>query len=814
MKKDRHYYYQELETNNNLALDKEWLKKALICTLEEHANWDISENSLERILNNKKYTKNDYLDFISMNNKLIAKDLRILEKIDIEFKDIKETQINFIEPKYNKSDFPNMRDSGFLKSTIDYTIAHYEFENYRILKIAEKIKDLIDEHFILYDYKGNIRTNSSKVINLLNGLHPNGIELEGDLLNIDDNLLDIKISTVNKQQKLDNEVQYWHMQLHPDHQSWGKEEELLTNLSLIGLGKTKSEQAYKDFEKMRPNDIVLIKNGSRPIALVRVIGNLESLNENKDETKHLDWFKYRRKISVLEFARESMADFPQPRGTLSIAKNKSTETYQYIDNWFNSISSTKNTIAMPKQINIKNATPAFGVKAIAKILSEIIANIPDKSGMMVGIFGKWGRGKTYLVDKIWEDIVDNKDLNYKRVNFSAWKYQDTKESWAYLYEVMMNQYLIEGKQNNHFKNFKLKYIKLWKLNLQKHKWFPIISFSMVLIFSIYWNFFDGKIEFIKLILSSFGIIVSIKLLFFYLHQKTTAIGLFDKYFSKKSYTDYLGLQAEVENELENLVKTWLPTISNKEKIILFVDDIDRCNIEQIISIVDGLRVILDNKEIHTRLLIITAIDEEILRQALSHKYSTITDEATIKLMYKEYLEKVFIIGIKLNQLEDDEIEEFLTKIIPELNDKNLVKNEQITSDEIIKPEESAIFNEVENTNFSNMEKNVKNISEDDFELTKEEKNYLIKSIKNLDNATPRKIRIFYYKYLILKQLFHSRLEEKNLFDQWDINNDEKVIMDILIHISNQKPLDDFNYDGINMKLIETLKYTSNMVSTL
>lgn len=800
MKKDRHYYYQELKSNNELALNKEWLKKALKCTLEEHVNWAISENSLEQILDNKKYTKNDYLDFISMNNKLIAKDLRVLEKIDTEFEDTKETKINFIEPKYNKSDFPNMRDGGFVRSTIDYTIAHYEFENYRIFKIAEKIKDFIDEHFILYDYKGNVRTNSLKVINLLNGLYPNGIELEGDLLNIDDGLLEIKINPVNKQQNLDNEVQYWHMQLHPDYQSWGKEKELLEELSLIGLGKTKSEHAYKDFEKMRLNDIVLIKNGSEPIALVRVIGNLESLNENKDEIKHLDWFKYRRKVNVLEFARQGMDEFPQPRGTLSIAKNKDTDTYKYIDNWFNSISS-KSTIAMPKQINIKNATPAFGVKAIAKILSEIIANIPDKSGMMVGVFGKWGRGKTYLVDKIWEDIIDNKDLNYKRITFSAWKYQDTKESWAYLYEVMMNQYLIEGKQNNFIKDFILKYTKLWKLNLQKHKWFPIISFSMIFIFSIYWNFCNGKIEFIKFLLSSFGIIISIKLLLLYFHQKTTAIGLFNKYFSKKSYSDFLGLQAEVENELENLVKTWIPNTSNKEKIILFVDDIDRCNIEQIISIVDGLRVILDNPEIHTRLIIVTAIDEEILRQALIHKYSTIKDETTIKLMYKEYLEKVFIIGIKLNQLEDDEIEEFLIKIIPELNDKESIESEKIILDDTIIHEEPTIKNKIENTSFSAIDNDGKHISEDDLELTKEEKNYLIKSIKNLDNATPRKIRIFYYKYLILKKLFHTRLEEK-------------VIMDILIHISNQKSLDDFNYDGINMKLIEALKYTSNMVSAL
>lgn len=81
MKINRHSYYKELDENDQLMLDRVWLKKALKCTLEEHAGWTVSEDSLERLLNDKNFTKKDYLDFISMKNELIAEKLRNFEEV-------------------------------------------------------------------------------------------------------------------------------------------------------------------------------------------------------------------------------------------------------------------------------------------------------------------------------------------------------------------------------------------------------------------------------------------------------------------------------------------------------------------------------------------------------------------------------------------------------------------------------------------------------------------------------------------------------------------------------------------------------------
>ncbi|MCG9752060.1 hypothetical protein L1D54_16405, partial [Vibrio brasiliensis] len=84
----------------------------------------------------------------------------------------------------------------------------------------------------------------------------------------------------------------------------------------------------------------------------------------------------------------------------------------------------------------------------------------------------------------------------------------------------------------------------------------------------------------------------------------------------------------------------------------------------------------------------------------------------------------------------------------------------------------------------------------------------------LNNPTPRKIKIFYYKYLILKQVFHVRLIENNLIEKWNIESDEKSILEILIHISNKKDLNNYKNSNISSDVLKELKYSANMLSVL
>ena len=207
---------------------------------------------------------------------------------------------------------------------------------------------------------------------------------------------------------------YWHMQLHPDDKNWGKEQELLNDLSLIGIGdyweggKSQIDNFKKD---MKVNDIVLIRSGETPIALVEVVGELEDILDN-DFTR-LDWFRYRRKVNVLDFANDKQQPFPQPRGTLQKLINKTTDSYRYIESWYQKISTLKYTKHLTQEINLNQYKIQKVYISNLKMFNKFILNLADKNGIplpLVVIAGKNGTGKTTILDYLSDYNLQEDDF--------------------------------------------------------------------------------------------------------------------------------------------------------------------------------------------------------------------------------------------------------------------------------------------------------------------------------------------------------------------------------------------------------------------
>ncbi len=212
---------------------------------------------------------------------------------------------------------------------------------------------------------------------------------------------------------------YWHMQLHPDDLNWKREEELLEQLSLIGLGLASETQTNNFIKKMKIGDVVLIKRGSTPIALVKIDGEVEDKYEN--DLSSLDWFRYRRKVKVLDIFNKTKLDssdrpnndFPSPRGTLTVSKDKTSPTYQYIHNWYKSL--------FPEffQTNdsLKIREVSISSYKIFKDFKISFTGSRNKPLPIVVIAGINGSGKTTLLEYInnFTTIIDNDDRSYIKI---------------------------------------------------------------------------------------------------------------------------------------------------------------------------------------------------------------------------------------------------------------------------------------------------------------------------------------------------------------------------------------------------------------
>lgn len=157
-------------------------------------------------------------------------------------------------------------------------------------------------------------------------------------------------------------MNYWHIQLHPDDRGTfdtEKIKKILSEKSVIGLGEwEKGEDKINQFkDKMAIGDIVAVKQGSIPIALVRVAGNAYFERIINDD---FDWFPNRRRIDIIDFY-DPTYDFtiPQPRGTLSICNDLNTDTAKVIIQWY------RNAVNKRLMENIKLSTERqFQIKAL------------------------------------------------------------------------------------------------------------------------------------------------------------------------------------------------------------------------------------------------------------------------------------------------------------------------------------------------------------------------------------------------------------------------------------------------------------------
>lgn len=483
----------------------------------------------------------------------------------------------------------------------------------------------------------------------------------------------------------------------------------------------------------------------------------------------------------------------------------------------------------------KDIEGVLGVDELAEELAEIITMMPAEQGSMIGIFGKWGRGKTFLIDLTWKILKAKNKIN--KVDFHAWKYQDTPATWAYLYECLTEAYS-KPDINNKILNWCVGVWRIFCLNIKRKGPWPILKFMAIISAGIIAGILSKELfrqlnDNLETWLNGLGIslisfttayalFVSVKK-----EYSSKAKDLFIKYSTKHSFKEHLGIQAEIQKETLTLLKTWIPEKKLKDrKVILFVEDIDRCNEIKIIQIIDSLRVLLEDPEIAKRIVIVTAVDERMLKLAIKMKYHALVslDKAddgkesdklkALNSMVNEYIDKLFIAGLKLGNLSLTESDEFflaLTKvdrteektnsladILTEDRNREYARySQQIRDNEL---DQSIIDAELSNyddgvyeepdfaTDFlqgsqSLVQHSEAGTSDEDTvsrKLGNEEINILRLGIAKYKNVTPRQIRVFYYRYLIAKNLLIRRYVRLNRTNVWQTPDNCRIVANLIV----------------------------------
>jgi len=241
-------------------------------------------------------------------------------------------------------------------------------------------------------------------------------------------------------------------------------------------------------------------------------------------------------------------------------------------------------------------------------LCDVINSIDHNAGssFTIGIYGDWGAGKTSALRQIERKITEHEDSSVLTVWFNPWQFSENDNILACLFLSIAGS--IDTFVNDNTNNQKGKFEKIqdFSKNLRKS------ATSLIA---------RGKID------------ISIP------------------------WVGSVGVQAEDTNNLdasENLKKVYgslyidaLESISTtasqlERKIVVLIDDLDRCSRKHIISIFDGIKIFFDIPNF----VFLVGTSQDVVRSALKSKYAElgIQPEAVDELAY---LDKIVQFGYTL-----------------------------------------------------------------------------------------------------------------------------------------------------------------------
>lgn len=404
-------------------------------------------------------------------------------------------------------------------------------------------------------------------------------------------------------------------------------------------------------------------------------------------------------------------------------------------------------------IKDKNTIPCFGVGKIAScFLSQLdsIAQSTIDNLCMIGIFGQWGRGKTYFWNQVKAQISDRqkcnkcklrkrkKSIHYDIVEFNAWKYQNTPALWAYLYEIIY-------KRSNWFTKSCLFCKQTHILTNLCVILICIIVVICMLVFShfqFFWKFlFSGT--------STIAIIYKI------VDSVEYTLNYFSNIQNHSRYKNILSVQNEIEDSLSNLLSKWICKHTERRKVILYIDDIDRCNEDKMINILDSLRTILENSIIQKRLIVICSLDQDRVAFALQKKYNREAYNLRRDII-TEQLDKLFLFSVGLPKLDVSQQQRFVRC----LYDETVVDSDAIPYS-ATRAEKSLHYSATR--------------TQQDLPISEEViANWLQLFVLQTPNyyLTPRKLRIIYYRLLFASsvmadenEVFFTKQLAQNIFNQ-------------------------------------------------
>jgi hypothetical protein len=298
-----------------------------------------------------------------------------------------------------------------------------------------------------------------------------------------------------------------------------------------------------------------------------------------------------------------------------------------------------------------SATDLLNFGQFAGALTEVILNPQTKTPFSIGIFGRWGTGKTTLMRMLERDL-DQKSVT--TVWFSAWLYNQEQEIWAAFLQSLIRRLAarLPLRDQARFSAGIFRSGFTWEKLLYEAPrllWKVLIVTLPVLFASIFASSIASHAG--ALLLQSSGIITSTLLGAWYFLRPAvraahTSLTPDFSLYRSLDFESHIGFLDRFRDQFSRIVAA-LP--NKNSRVVVFVDDLDRCSSDKALHLLDAIKVFLDVPEC----FFVLGLDLAVIQSALATKYPN------DRIAQKEYLDKVIQLPFQLPPLTALDLENYL-----------------------------------------------------------------------------------------------------------------------------------------------------------
>jgi formylglycine-generating enzyme required for sulfatase activity len=326
--------------------------------------------------------------------------------------------------------------------------------------------------------------------------------------------------------------------------------------------------------------------------------------------------------------------------------------------------------AKPADFNILTDLPthedALDFSPYVRTLANVIRSPNTATPLTIGVFGTWGSGKTSLMHMVKEQLPDE----FQTVWFDAWKYDKEETLWrALLLQVLYEvREVVETKAGDDEKDADQALNSLDDLEASLYR---AVEREELGNLQVNWQeLLKGSVE--TAIHVGIALVPGLRIAQAVVEgvgkkAATDDPGSLLKAIERektKIYSEHVQSLEQFQGKFQWLVKEY---VQPQGKLVVFIDDLDRCMPEKAIEVLEAIKLFLDAEGC----VFVLGLDQDVVARGVELKYRELglveesDEQKRFVIDGTRYLEKIIQLPFQIPPIEREDMATFVKELVQE-----------------------------------------------------------------------------------------------------------------------------------------------------